>query len=506
MSTMPAEVRIAVVGDSLSAQNYAMAPSWPTLVQSALRCSQVNAKLFNFAVPGSTFHLANTDVNEGATQVEKALSVSPHIIIVALGLNETLNAVGSRTLAQMRADATTLFTTLRAGAPSARIIYLRELAYDSVNFPNPAVELFNKGTLGCYFQKKTSGILASCFTVELLGDSVSSLHKARFDSWIQFDSFIASNSGYWDVWGALDLFRIHRLGGAVHDMLHLTAAGQVLMRGYVMKALKHASLATILPGLTKNPTGDANDPDQVFTSTFDRNVADKGWSYSGNNANALGVVDSLWATLRPHNWYLPRDVKWRYSHGGEKILRLGVGDVFTRSLEGARPNTVVEVSVDGGAFVSGVDLTNALGIQISGQVAEGLVAYAGKTTVFRYKVGGVVLDPLALTIESVGTTGLTIIDATPVDVVPALSRGVNRSTFAGAARVNIPNAAVFVNPVGTSYKFMTDSAGTISFTAAAGVTLMKRPGAQGHSLAGPGTVVELVQQRSNVWVLSGDLA
>jgi hypothetical protein len=506
MSTTPAEVRIAVIGDSLSAQNYAMAPSWPVLAQEALRCSQVNAKVFNFSVPASTFYRVNTALNAGATQVSKTLSVNPDIIIVALGLNDTLNEVDGRTVAQVKLDASTLFTSLRAGAPSAKIVFMRELAYDSVNFPTPNVELLNKGTLGYYFQKKTSGILANCFTVELLDDSVNTTTKARLANWIELDSFIASNTSYWDIRETFDLFRIHRLGGAVHDMLHLTAAGQVLMRGYAMRALKDTLLSTTLPGLTMNPTIELNDPDELFATTFARNIPAKGWDYVGNNANSLGVVDSLWSTLRPHNWYLPRDIKWRYSHSGNKALRLGMGDVFTRSLEGAKPNTLVEISVDGAPFSASADLTNSLGIQISGQTAEGLVAYADRTTVFRYKVGGIVLDPISLTIQSLGTTGITLNDAIPVNLTPSLSRGINRSIFAGTAVVNIPLNSTTANPIGIPFQFMTDSTGDISFTAPAGVTLMTRPGTLKRSLPGPGTIVELVQQRLNVWVLSRDLA
>lgn len=497
------EIRLAVIGDSLAAQNHAMAPSWPTLMEEALRTSQINAKVFNFAVPAATFYTAVNVENNGATQLEKAISTQPHIVIVSLGINETLNAVGSLTYQQMVEARDQLFSTLRTSLPDAKIVYMDQRPYDmdkyTLSVSNP---LPNKATMLYYFKLRTSGILANCFTSEILDDIIDTTVLNRVMQWYDLRYPLADNSPQRDVAGVFNLWRIARMGGCVYDGLHLTAAGQVLMRGYVMKALQSPVLSELLPGLTTNPTPNVNDPDAIFDSMFTYNPTTKDYSYTGTVANAMGMEDSLYSSLRPHNWFLPRDVKWEWSHSGSKPLRLGLDAVFVRSISGAKPDTNVQISVNGSAWSPSSDYTNRFGNQVSGNDAISLAAYANTPTVFRYRVDNIICDPLNLSITTANGHSMSITSNT--SLTPVMARGINSNTTNNTYSITVPHSDNMSLPIGIPVRFSCAGSGGISFNAESGVVIHKRPGVTMNVMENGG-YAELIQISTNVWSLHGDL-
>lgn len=495
------EVRIAVIGDSIAAQNYGMAPSWPTLVEEALRCSQIDAHIYNFAVPAATFHTAVNTPNNGATQLQKAISVKPHIVIVSLGINETFNRVGNLTLAQMTSARQTLFDTLRAQIPNVKIVYMEQVVYDTSSYSSITSSTPNRAVMPYYFALPTSGIFAGCYSSEILDNPVAGSMASNWANWFDLRYPLTAGNSLVDVGGRFDMWRIARMGGCVSDGLHLTGAGQILMRGYIMKTLQSPLLAELLPGITSNPTANVNDPDEIFTGMFTK--VSTSWNYRGGEVkNVLGIEDSLFSSLRPTNWHLPRDVKWLWSHSGSKDLRIGTDAVFVRSILNAKPNTVVQVSVDGGAWQNTADTTNSFGNQISGNDAFSLRAFANKTTVFRYRVDNIVCDPLSLTITSPGHATKILTGYTTVD--PTMLKGVVLYQGSGTVVLTIPPNSTTPLPLGCSIKIINTGTGAVGVMASSPVNISSPPGKQRLSVNGP-AMLELVQYATNEWMISGDL-
>lgn len=496
-------VRVAVIGDSLAAQNYCMAPSWPSLLETALRQSTVGVSLFNFAVPASTFYRAYTQENNGITQVQKAIAIQPDLVIVALGLNDTMNAVDGRTVTQAKADAALLFETLRQQCPNAKILYMGERPYDVTNFATPATTLLNKGVMGRYFTKRTTGILSGCYSVEILDDPVSAGTRQLVADWIELDTYIRGlGIQYLDASGTIDLFRIHRMGAAVYDMLHLTPAAHILSRAYVIKAILGTSdLKELFPGLTENPTALVNDPDSLFASMF-QSDGNQGWTLLTSDANVMSTMDSLWRLLRPQTWYLPLNVQASYSHDQDRPLIAGSHSTISRRVTGAYPNTAISVSVNGAAFVASDTKTNAYGAMESTNSVQSMLSYGVGNTTFRYKINDIVLDPYVFTL-AVQTPApkvlsssrtLTLQDAGSVLENSSGTKTLTIPTFASAP---IHDAPIFI---------VCRNGSAVTLSAASGVTLLRRSDRATQTLTGMTTVVvELRCLSLNVWVAYGEL-
>ena len=137
-------VRIAVLGDSMSAQSTIYADMWPTKLQTLLTQNGVSCSIRTFSVNAHSFFRLNTLPVYGAkTCVEELLEYTPDVVIVVCGHNDAVSPVDGRTVPQIQADALETFATLRAGLPKAEIYYGSQLAYDNVHF-TPAT-LKNKG-------------------------------------------------------------------------------------------------------------------------------------------------------------------------------------------------------------------------------------------------------------------------------------------------------------------------------------------------------------------------
>lgn len=108
-------MKIVVLGDSLSSQNYMMAPSWPTILEGYTRQSSVDVKVFNASVAGHTYYRAMSVPCFGKrTALEHTIALNPDLVICALGYNDTVTKVDGRTYQQVEQDAWKVLYELRA--------------------------------------------------------------------------------------------------------------------------------------------------------------------------------------------------------------------------------------------------------------------------------------------------------------------------------------------------------------------------------------------------------
>ena len=76
-------IKIAVVGDSMSAQSYLWQPLWPQCLEQILRQNGIDCEIRSFAINAHTFYRLNTTpTNRDKTCVEATLEYNPDVCIV----------------------------------------------------------------------------------------------------------------------------------------------------------------------------------------------------------------------------------------------------------------------------------------------------------------------------------------------------------------------------------------------------------------------------------------
>lgn len=209
--TYPRPLRIAVLGDSLSCQNYLMPQAWPSIVEGYMRQSAADVQIFNCSFGGHNFYRAlNNPVFGRNTAIQHLLGLKPDIVLVALGYNDTISKNDGRSMMELKSDVIEVTRALRG----LKVLYIPEI-------PPP-------------------GISGMADWIEL-----DTFIKARFDT-NEFLNF--------------DLGHIYEMGGALPDGLHLNAGGTVFQAASITKGLGYSGLIPNLPIL--------GTPERNFTDAF----------------------------------------------------------------------------------------------------------------------------------------------------------------------------------------------------------------------------------------------
>ena len=362
--------KIVVIGDSLSAQNVLFHNSWPTILEQNMRASDAPCTVYNLAVDGHTCYRANTVVKFGAnTAVVEAISLAPDIVIVMLGFNDAITAVDGRNLTQIKADALTMFTTLRAGLPNAKILYASELAYDSVNFTVTAstCNAVTKGVVPYLFQFLPSGVNAGNFCTEMLGTAMSSAKKTLLETWFSFDVYVKALSQI-DASFTMNYWRIARLGCVLPDGLHLNFVGSMLEAGYIQKGIANLSfVSTLFPKLVNQNYPVWNDPDTLFTTTL--GASGSGWTYTPTGIAEYFVIQAGERfQLYPFDdsWFLPYHTRFTLAPLGSDQTTTAVtndsNSYFSWTCLNGPPLAQINIAIDGAGSYTGLgNYTNGEG-------------------------------------------------------------------------------------------------------------------------------------------------
>ena len=391
------KVKVAVIGDSMAAQQGLLADSWPERWAVLMRNAGVPIDMTNLAVGGWTFNKANTisTSHGGKTVVQRAIDLKPDVVFVCLGANDAVLNVEGRTLAQTQSDANSFFSTLRAGLPAAVVIACNEAMHDTVNFTNPGTTLKNKGVVPYLFQKPESGILNGCYSAEILEDSVGSTQRSRYANWSSLMSTVNSNA---NVNGnfTLNLWRASRVGLLGTDGVHATAAGQQFLAGYAFTAAQTMPvLKALWPYINVNTYAAWSDPDSVFADLLQ--ASGDGWAIKSNTV-ASDFVSKNWNAFqqRLETWWAP-------SGAGARISDTSTAQdgMFYWAVQGARPRQACSISVDGAAFGASVGQTDTYG----SATIMGASSLAVGSRTLRYKVGDEVFGPYAVTVTAASGGG-----------------------------------------------------------------------------------------------------
>lgn len=212
--------RIVTIGDSMTARQAALDAVWPDMLRETMNASGEDVELRNVAVNGATFYSAlNEGRFNGKSQVARAADFTPHVVIVALGLNDSYRAA-SVGLPTVLAEVAATFDAIRAAMPTVHIVYASETPYDRVH-GSPS-SLTNGQSFPLFAERQTTGLLANLYAPDILVSPASAAHKAAMAAWDSIDSLAKSKAGSWfelPVWQAV------RLGLSQSDGFHLNYQG-----------------------------------------------------------------------------------------------------------------------------------------------------------------------------------------------------------------------------------------------------------------------------------------
>lgn len=384
---------IAVIGDSLSAHYPLTGEPWPAMLETYLNNSGSRKfRVLNFSVGSNTCYRANTEALYGTMTASQAVvAAKPDTVIVALGGGDVLTGFGGRTLAQVKADATTLFTALRSGLPSAVICHVPIIFHDNTH-GTPST-LINRQVVPFFWSKPSTGIFAGCISMERGGDAVSSAQRTRYVDLAGFYSHVAGLTQVNKIL-SMDLFRIARVGGLGPDGLHVNELGKKMQLGYMIKSLTSA-VHSVFGGLAPKGFVSWEDPDTLFTSVLQSSGAGGQW------VARTDVPDPVEHLTRQDDSFGLLDVElWALGYRmGVSISRTSVKTTERAfiSFFGGRRGSPMYISINDGAFLPDAAAT----LDSKGSTLAELLPLLGAINyTIRYKVGGEIYGPVTFT----GTT------------------------------------------------------------------------------------------------------
>lgn len=355
--------KIAILGDSSPGQPPMFDTTWPELLQNRLNAAGGKVQIRNFSTFSHSFFRANTVATYGSlTAVQAVIGYKPDIIIVELGANDAIGsalAVGdNRTLTQIQSDATTTYTDLVAGLPSAVFIQVKWLLYDTSNFTTSNVK--NKGITPRLITRKSAGILSGLETSEYLDDNVSSANRGVLDTYDSLHTTIAAIANV-NVLTA-NLFRVERLGVNLPDRVHYNAVGHAIIAAYIKKGLAGISAFTALvPNIAEQVDIDqGEDPDDLFTDYL---VASSDGYVDNTPGVAAGeTVTATWVArgIHPENWFMDYKATCVLS-ASTYYNSFGVEGTIYAAIADAARLTTVQYSFDGAAFANSSTVTDGNG-------------------------------------------------------------------------------------------------------------------------------------------------
>lgn len=390
-------VNAVVIGDSLSAQNNLLDFCWPEIFARNMRNAGATVNVTNIAVDGHSFFRANTVTSNGTrTAVQETIALAPGIVFVMLGYNDSITNVDGRTLAQTQADATTCFNALAAGLPTAKIVYISELTYDSADF-TPAT-LKNLGVLPALMALPAAGITAGAYGSEMLPNAVSGSLQTAYANWVSLDT---TCRGLASVTGTISMnyWRIARLGCCNTDGLHPTEMGSILQAGYVQKGLFALSFAaTLFPYAITSQVAIWTDPDTLFTSFLS---SAGGGVYNTTyfvNSEAVAFQMNHARAIYPDTWFYPYKTEFSFS---PSTVNFNPSSTIVYTARSGPPVQTLSISQNGGAFAatSPANATDNNGFLAAFTTGSALALAAGSYTL-RYKLGNEIYGPFTLTVQA----------------------------------------------------------------------------------------------------------
>jgi lysophospholipase L1-like esterase len=349
-------LRITVMGDSISSPQTMRTQHWTDMLEMLFNQTGTNTAVTNLAIAGYTANAMTTTMAFGSnTMVQQCIASTPDIVIVMVGAND---ASGARTLAEIQGDITSVATSLRAGLPTAKLVFSSEIIYDKTNFTAANAKLKGIIPLLQAYSLPSAGITAGSYGTEML-NNVSGAAVLNILS--RLDSFNTTATGLvqWDALITHDHWKLARLGFMMYDGIHPNSTGMLYMATNILKGLSTASFAsTLYPGITQQITNITSGLDTLFSKVL--TVSGDGYTSVYNNADGedIALEQGILRSIHTDTWFYP--YKTRAAMYPLSISYDASSTVYV-SIDGGALMVPVQISINGAAFTSTTTSTDAYG-------------------------------------------------------------------------------------------------------------------------------------------------
>jgi hypothetical protein len=347
------DIKIAIIGDSLSAPS-SFRDSWAWQLQRLTNQMGLPVTIKNWAECGSTFYSALNDhtVHQSGTrsQVEQAIAQGADIVFIALGINDAL-FVGGYTASEIINNATALRDQLRAGLPSARLIYIEEAPHDidslglsPTSLPNKQCIPWSHGLIS-YLGRTNCRVNNSTY------ENTASSKLSNHQTW---GTATATIRTLFDAYFTVNVWKIARCGCRI-DFAHMDSFGHMLWAHTVLRWFKdnnNVDNQILNIGLWTD-AGDKYliDPDSFFNLV----VA------NDQRAAAVGRYNDINILARARSWFYGQPY-WRPAIDPSYPSELYSADYpVTISFDNCEPQRPIYLSWNNGSFIAANKQTTIYG-------------------------------------------------------------------------------------------------------------------------------------------------
>ncbi|MCG7931982.1 MAG: SGNH/GDSL hydrolase family protein [Candidatus Thiodiazotropha lotti] len=323
--------RIVVLGASESV--FPWSQTWVDHMRNAFASEGLNIDVFHTGAGALTHDTAMNDVDAltGQTRVELTNSVNADLIIVELGLNDAILAVGSLSQVQMIADATALYADIRANNPDALICYSPLIPYDSdAHSAVPIGSVKKKFCVPYMHETSTKTGESGKWTTEYseINQVLSSTMQDRLTNWKALDAAIRALPTV-DIVLETNYFRPARLGLVSHDRVHPNSQGHYFLMSQVWTEFQNnATIRAAIPELQKlRVLGDFTDFDRLWNSATMADADLDGYEIDPDWTN--GFDYPMWINVYGNTGLISHAAYW----GNQQRPAIDVSDRVNRSIE-----------------------------------------------------------------------------------------------------------------------------------------------------------------------------
>ncbi|MCU7840849.1 MAG: SGNH/GDSL hydrolase family protein [Candidatus Thiodiazotropha sp. (ex Troendleina suluensis)] len=325
--------------------------TWVNHLDKAFKSQDIDAKVYQTGSGAISFYRAmnDTDTLTGKTWAAITSESDPDVIIISLGINDTILDVDGRSQAQVVVDAQNLVSFFRTNNPTAILIYGRILPYDDERHSAKAVTAIKKKYCIPYMQwlSTTTGD-ESYYTSDLVEVEkiITSTMQSRLGDWRILDAAVQLEVDF-----TIDMkyFKVTRLGWVSHDRVHPTSLGHYFMMSNLWTAFQtNAALREAIPVLEDiRDVGDFTNFDLLWSSAVKLDAGGDGYDFDpaftdgnefmmqANIYDTTNLIQSFkyWANIqRPSITVTP-------------VVNKSLDHIFAVSMQDLLPNTEIKTKL-----------------------------------------------------------------------------------------------------------------------------------------------------------------
>ncbi|MCG7932117.1 MAG: hypothetical protein N0E44_18965 [Candidatus Thiodiazotropha lotti] len=343
--------RIAVLGASETV--FPWTETWVDHARKAFAAEGIGIDIFHTGAGAITHRIALDDPDSltGQTRVELTNAVAADIIIVELGLNDSILEVGGRTQQQMIDDASELYANIQAANSGAVICYSRIVPYDEERHSAVATSSIKRKYCVPYlhgYSTKTGETTNWTSEYGELDQVLVSHSQTLLDNWKALDTHI-QNLAEVDVVIDTNYFRPARLGLTSHDRVHPNSQGHWFIMSRIWSEFQtNATIRAAIPAMQQlRNLGDFTDMDLTWDSAVKLDAGGDGYEIDSDWLD--GFEYPMWINVFGNTGLIEHAAYWgnqqRPSIEVNDQVNRSIGQFFTVIMNGLWPGAEIQTKM-----------------------------------------------------------------------------------------------------------------------------------------------------------------